>query len=45
MAVTWVMYSPDFAQWKCARIAGQNDHGTGWIGLQLAQLELIPSPM
>ena len=39
IAVTWVTYSPDFAQWEVERIPGQNDDGTGRICLHLIGVE------
>jgi hypothetical protein len=41
MAVTWVTYSPDFAQWKCQVIARQRDDAAGWICLDLIAIESI----
>lgn len=41
MAVTWVMYSPDFAQWKCEVFARQHDDAAGRIGLYLITIESI----
>ena len=41
MAVTCVMYSLDFAQWKWGSVARENDHGAGRIGLQLTRVEFI----
>ena len=39
MAVTWVTYSPDFAQWKWDVLPGRT---AGWIRFDLVAVELIP---
>jgi len=41
MAVTWVTYSPDFAQWKCQVSPGITMTLAGWICLDLIVIESI----
>ena len=41
---TKVMYSPDFAQWKCEVLPGSDD-AAGRIGLYLITIESIARPI